>query len=223
MNRFQIGEVVEGCNFISEGAGRNGVRATIKSIIPPDVCEVEWADGETGAYLVGNLKNILPSMAADSAILAIDPGTTESGWCVFGAARVAASGVMPNDEILNLLGIVVAERLAIERVASYGMAVGREIFETCEWVGEFRNEWRRRGRGEAILIYRKDVKMHLCGTTRAKDQNVRQALLDMFPRSGGGKTPQIGTKAQPGPLFGVSSHAWAALGVAVTAVQRRPA
>lgn len=43
------------------------------------------------------------------------------------------------------------------------------------------------------------------------------ALLDLFPRTGGGATPQIGTKAKPGPLYGVSSHAWAALGVAVTA------
>ena len=44
-----------------------------------------------------------------------------------------------------------------------------------------------------------------------------QALLDLFPRTGGGATPQIGTKGKPGPLYGVSSHAWAALGVAVTA------
>ncbi|MNY62967.1 hypothetical protein D3C86_1998680 [compost metagenome] len=64
------------------------------------------------------------------------------------------------------------------------------------------------------------MKLHLCKTPRAKDANVRQALLDMFPRTGGGKTPQIGTKAQPGPLFGVSSHAWAALGVAVTAAHQ---
>jgi hypothetical protein len=68
------------------------------------------------------------------------------------------------------------------------------------------------------LIYRRDVKLRLCGTVKAKDANVRQALIDMFPKTGGGKIPQIGTKAQPGPLYGVASHAWAAVAVAVTAL-----
>jgi len=154
-------------------------------------------------------------------ILAIDPGTTESGWCIYDGTNVRDSGVLANSELLAALRFAKADQLAIERVASYGMAVGREVFETCEWVGEFRNEWRRRDMGEAILIYRKDVKLHLCGSTKAKDANIRQALIDMFPRTGGGKTPQIGTKAQPGPLYRVSSHAWAALGVAVTAMNQK--
>jgi hypothetical protein len=153
-------------------------------------------------------------------ILAIDPGTTESGWCLYDGTSVHNSGVLANHEMLAVLQLVTADQLAIERVASYGMAVGREVFETCEWVGEYRNEWRRRGKGEAILVYRKDVKMHLCGTTKAADPNVRRALIDKFPRTGGGATPQIGIKSKPGPLYGVSSHAWAALAVAVTAVEQ---
>lgn len=154
-------------------------------------------------------------------ILAIDPGTTESGWCVFHGSFVAASGVMPNAEMLDYIRCSHYEvnghrlRLAIEMIASYGMPVGREVFETCVWIGRFTQAWHSPDSVE--LVYRKDVKMHLCGTTKAKDPNVRQALLDMFPGTGGGKTPQVGTKGQPGPLFGVSSHAWAALGVAVTA------
>jgi hypothetical protein len=70
------------------------------------------------------------------------------------------------------------------------------------------------------LTYRRDVKVLLCNSSKAKDSNVRQALLDLFPRSGGGATPQIGTKSQPGPLYGVSTHAWPALGVAVTALHQ---
>jgi hypothetical protein len=148
-------------------------------------------------------------------IFAIDPGTTQSGWCVFGPSGVVCSGVMPNDELVQRVADTGASRLAIEMIASYGMPVGREVFETCVWIGRFKQAWHTPDAVE--LVYRKDVKMHLCGTTKAKDPNVRQALLDMFPRTGGGKTPQVGTKGQPGPLFGVSSHAWAALGVAVTA------
>ncbi|MDQ1921650.1 hypothetical protein [Massilia pseudoviolaceinigra] len=158
-----------------------------------------------------------------TSILAIDPGTEQSGWCVFDGEAVAACGVMPNAEMLDYLQRahfrINGHRLALEMIASYGMAVGREVFETCVWIGRFKQAWHAPDRVE--LVYRKDVKMHLCGTPRAKDPNVRQALLDMFPATGGGKTPQVGTKGQPGPLYGVSSHAWAALAVAVTATGRR--
>ena len=150
-------------------------------------------------------------------ILAIDPGTTQSGYCAFGDS-VMAAGVMPNEEMMqylsrahwNINGYV----MALEMIASYGMAVGKEVFETCVWIGRFQQAWHEPS--SVQKIYRKDVKMNLCGTPRAKDANIRQALIDMFPATGGGKTPQIGTKAKPGPLYGVSSHAWAALAVAVT-------
>lgn len=155
-------------------------------------------------------------------ILAIDPGTTESGWVKYDTETVMASGVLPNAEILDLLRHTAADhRLAIEMIASYGMPVGREVFETCVWIGRFQQTWH--APAEVELVYRKDVKMHLCGTPRAKDPNVRQALIDLFQPTGGGKTPQIGTKGQPGPLYGVSSHAWPALGVAITAHHRMTA
>ena len=65
-------------------------------------------------------------------------------------------------------------------------------------------------------LYRRDVKMHLCQNASANDANIRRAILDLFPRTGGGKTPQSGTKSQPGPLYGVTNHVVAALGVALT-------
>lgn len=150
-------------------------------------------------------------------LFAIDPGTEISGWCVFDGEVVAASGVMTNEEMLAYIQrghfAINGYGLAIEMIASYGMPVGREVFETCLWIGRFVQAWHR---PDAVqLIYRRDVKLHLCGTAKAKDANIRQALLDRFPRTGGGKTPQVGTKSAPGPLYGVSTHAWAALAVAV--------
>jgi hypothetical protein len=62
------------------------------------------------------------------------------------------------------------------------------------------------------MLPRKDVKLHLCGSPRAKDANIRQALLDRY----GGKEKAIGSKHQRGPLYGIRSHLWAALAVAVT-------
>lgn len=153
-------------------------------------------------------------------ILALDPGPIQTGWCLYDGKRVIDCGVAPNAEVLIALEDIPADRLAIEMIASYGMAVGREVFETCVWIGRFQQAWHKPDAVE--LVYRKDVKLHLCGTTKAKDSNIRQALLDLFPRTGGGATPQVGTKKQPGPLFGVSSHAWPALGVAITAVAARP-
>lgn len=142
-------------------------------------------------------------------ILAIDPGTDESGWCILEDGVVQSSGVIENRLMLHRIGcaeVVGAEELAIEMIASYGMAVGREVFETCVWVGRFQQAWRE---PESVrLVYRRDVKIHLCGTVKAKDANIRKALIDLLG-------PQ-GTKKTPGPTFGVKSHAWAALGVAVT-------
>jgi hypothetical protein len=140
-------------------------------------------------------------------ILAIDPGTEESGWCIYRSGIVVASGVEQNGDMITRIDQSDADVLAIEMVASYGMAVGREVFETVRWIGRFQQTWRD---PDAVrLVYRKDVKMHLCGTPRAKDANIRQALID--------KIGLQGTKKAPGPTYGVKSHAWAALAVAVTA------
>ena len=148
-------------------------------------------------------------------ILAIDPGTEESGWCLLQGGSVLESGVIPNHELLAIVACwnrYSEDQLAIEMIASYGMAVGREVFETCVWVGRFVQIWHQ---PEAVrLVYRREVKLHLCGNAKAKDANIRQALLDLLG-------PQ-GTKSAPGPTYGVKSHAWAALGVAVTVASITP-
>ncbi len=152
------------------------------------------------------------------SILGIDPGTTQSGYCHYGAGLVLATGVCSNEQMLAWLEAQTfrdATQVAIEMIASYGMPVGREVFETCLWIGEFRHACR--GKVPVRLVYRRDVKLHLCASAKANDGNVRQALLDRFPRTGGGKTPQIGVKDRPGPLYGVNTHAWPALGVAIVA------
>ena len=148
-------------------------------------------------------------------VIAVDPGPEKSGWCLYQDGAVIDSGVMLNDEMVPYLECQTRLcTLAIEMIASYGMAVGREVFETCVWIGRFQQAWHEPEKVQKV--YRKDVKLHLCGTTKAKDSNIRQALIDLFAATGGGKTPQIGTKGQPGPLYGISSHAWPALAVAIT-------
>jgi hypothetical protein len=146
-------------------------------------------------------------------ILAIDPGPEQSAYVLWDGAAIHEHGKEPNSSVLSyvigsrmLLG---EPRLAIEKIASYGMAVGAEVFETCVWSGRFMQAF---GADKCDRITRGEVKMHLCGSMRAKDANIRQALIDRF----GGKERAIGKKAAPGPLFGISGDVWAALAVAVT-------
>jgi len=154
-------------------------------------------------------------------ILAVDPGTLESGYCALLGGKVVAAGVIGNAELLPYLQRAhfrLGEyTLSLEMVASYGMPVGREVFETVRWIGRFQQAWHD---PEAVrLVYRQDVKSHLCHSSKAKDSNVRQAVLDRFEPTGGGKTPQVGTKKKPGPLYGVSSHAISALAVAIYSLE----
>ena len=149
-----------------------------------------------------------------TALLAIDPGTTHSGLVIMVDGRVTSAQVSENSEVLDELNIHRGTPVAIEMIASYGMAVGKEVFETCVWIGRFVQV---AGPDRVRLVYRKDVKMHLCGTPRAKDANIRQALIDRY----GGKAEAIGSVKKPGPLYGVKSHAWAALAVAVTASETK--
>ncbi len=147
------------------------------------------------------------------SVLAIDPGNEQSAYVVLYDDGSIEHGMGENKWILALLVDYwdrwEGSQLAIEMIASYGMPVGREVFETCVWIGRFIERWA----GPHTLVYRQDVKLHLCGTARAKDANVRQALIDRY---GDSKQKAIGLKATPGPLYGVKKDIWAALAVAVT-------
>lgn len=143
-------------------------------------------------------------------LIAIDPGNEQSAYVLVDhGGWINGVGILPNEQIRSIFenrrtrGAV----LAVEMIASYGMPVGREVFETCMWIGRFVECWG----GEHALIYRRDVKHHLCNSAKAKDANVRQALLDRW----GGKAA-IGTKKAPGPLYGFAADMWSALAVAAT-------
>ena len=148
-------------------------------------------------------------MMKTETILAIDPGTTHSAFVQYRARQILDHGWIPNAEMRQVLIGREYDRCAIEMIASYGMAVGASTFETCLWIGRFIEV----ARTEVRLCYRKDIKLYLCGSMRAKDANIRQRLIDIFG-------PQ-GTKKQPGKTYGIKSHTWAALAVAVYAAETK--
>ena len=152
-------------------------------------------------------------------IIGIDPGTTQSAWVCyqpeFDKCPVTTLDICDNLTLLEVLvGLSDRPLVAIEWIESYGMPVGREIFETVRWIGRFEQAFD----GQVIYVSRREVKLHLCNSARAKDANVRQALIDRF---GGTKRKAVGIKKAPGPLYGIRTHLWAALGVAVTCAETK--
>jgi hypothetical protein len=156
-------------------------------------------------------------------ILAIDPGPKESALAWIHNGEFLIGVKWPNQQVLDHLRRWATEEnhmLVVEMIASYGMAVGAEVFETVVWIGRFAEAWDSRANIASALMYRLNVKMHLCHDSRAKDPNIRQALIDRF---GPGKEKAIGTKRSPGPLYGVAGDVWSALAVAVTFADQQQA
>lgn len=151
-------------------------------------------------------------------IFGVDPGTVESGFVLFDSdnMQVVESGVVDNEELLKVDAWVNSDILCIEMVASYGMPVGQTTFDTVLWIGRFVQMAVSKDKEYTLLYKKKDINPTLCFSNKAKDANIRQAVLDIFPSTGGGSVPQKGTKSNPGPLYGVSSHAFSALAVALT-------
>lgn len=155
-------------------------------------------------------------------ILAIDPGSVESAYALIDADtrrpldvakidnRTLADMLTDNEFDLSLAH----DRGAIEMVASYGMSVGADIFETCVWIGRFQQA----AEIGAELVYRRDVKVHHCMSAKAKDSNITQALIDRFAHNVPNRGK--GTKAEPGWFYGFRADIWQAYALAVLIADR---
>lgn len=144
-------------------------------------------------------------------IVAIDPGSTESAlvWWNGENENISSKGILNNHKVLEILWempdtVHHLPTLVIEKIASYGMPVGDSIFNTVFWTGRFYQVWL----GRIKMVPRINVKMHLCHNSRAKDSNIRQALIDRFGAPG--------TKKNPGLTYGLKKDMWQAFALAVT-------
>lgn len=142
-------------------------------------------------------------------VIGVDPGPKESAfvWWDEIEKRVAKVSNLSNEDALIHL-VQGAFPVAIEKLVAYGQRVGDLTFETTWWSGRFWQAIPYYARKSCRMIGRKEVKLFLTGVTNTKDKQVREALV--------AKYEAVGTKKNPGPLYGISSHAWAALAVAVT-------
>ena len=154
-------------------------------------------------------------MPKTRVIFAIDPGDSESGYAVIRMPdfKLLQFGKVKNSELLSLIPDIVSsvDGFAIEMVDNYGMAVGKHVFETCVWIGRFIQKARP---FKHNYIYRREEKLCLCGSMKAKDTNIKQALINRYAKHDF-KTGK-GVKKNPDTFYGVAKDVWQAIAVGVT-------
>lgn len=144
-------------------------------------------------------------------IIAIDPGSAQSGWLVMTEDGLIASGdITPNPELLEALvtGDLTADTVVIEWMSPRGMPTSAQEFEAMWWAGRFAQA---AAPLPVVRLERDVVKFQLTGRrARVTDANVRAAMIDRYGGIGG-KDVAIGRKANPGPLYGMRADLWQAL------------
>jgi|HubBroStandDraft_6_1064221.scaffolds.fasta_scaffold1411410_1 hypothetical protein len=101
--------------------------------------------------------------------VAIDPGPECSALVVWDVPLFSITHTRPIWKFLSELEWWKNGQCVIERVASYGMPVGEEIFKTVYWSGRFAQSF---GADNVQRVPRLKVKLHLCHDSRAKDANI---------------------------------------------------
>jgi len=180
-----------------------------------------------------------------TTIFAIDPGPTRSAYLIAAPGSplaIVEYGYEPNLALLaRLLDCEREHELVIEEVEHYGLPAGRDVFQTVRWSGRFEQAWQP---GFVRYVPRRAVKLELCGSPRANDGTVRQAVIDRFGGDevaiggvqcrlchgsgtrGRGKAKAAcerchGEKPAAGPLKGIANDVWSALALALTATARK--
>ncbi len=167
-------------------------------------------------------------------ILGIDPGTTETAYClveVFGEDdaiqklnpfEIKQFAKIENGEMAEVLEAILKSMLsegnmieiAIEHLESYGMAVGKSTFETAYFIGRLTEICKQHGY-MINRIYRHEEKNLICHSMKANDSTIKQELVDLFathPEKNHGK----GTKKEPDYFYGFKADCWSAFAICYT-------
>lgn len=148
-------------------------------------------------------------------VLCLDVGSEESGYVLMDEipCKLLKFGKIKNDSLLEIVKNEKYEKLIYEEFQSYGMPIGVTTIKSITWNGRFIQSALDRGI-KVVSVYRKDEKLVLCNSMKAKDSNIRQALINRYAKHDfkNGK----GTKKNPDTFYGVSNDVWAAIAVGVT-------
>lgn len=161
-----------------------------------------------------------------NVFVGIDPGPQKTGTAIIldngiDAPKIAWADLVQSGRVpdtitreLRTMGIPMGHYgLAIEEIRSYGMAVGQTTFDTCVLSGAIHTGlYLRYPPSWSVWLGRKaDVCVTICGSTRAKDANIRQAMIDLYGPPG--------TKKDPGGTYGITADMWSAVALATTSAR----
>lgn len=157
-------------------------------------------------------------------ILAFDPGNEQTAYCLIDreTRKPIEFGKVKNEDAIRYMYATNgaarrATAVIIEMVASYGMAVGASVFQTCVMIGRLTEAANNIG-VPVEYVYRMEEKMAICHDSKAKDANIRQALIDRFAQHDfkNGK----GTKKDPDWFYGFAKDEWSAYAVGITFLEK---
>ena len=146
--------------------------------------------------------------------ISIDPGPEKSGFVRFLNGHLLEAGHYDNEQVLAMIHRP-EETVVIEWLRCYGAAVGQSVLRTAQFCGEVKQRCKVR-----MVHYHEMTRPEVClalvgRTQKVSKAVVRRAVLDLYPKTGGGTNPEIGTKSEPGALFRMrckgGKHAWDAL------------
>lgn len=124
-------------------------------------------------------------------VLGIDPGPKESAFCRWDGSQIHDAGKEANEQLRLRLSKTRVDAVACEHLQCFGMGVGKEVFETAYWIGEYRGLVSFELGEKFIPVFRSEVKQYFCHSARATDSNIRFALEDRFGPKGTKKAPGL--------------------------------
>lgn len=149
-------------------------------------------------------------------VIGIDPGNKESAYCIIEGSKILQAETILNPLMLEELNVwshankADEIQIAIEMIqSSYGMPVGKEVFNTVFWIGRFFERWMsKKPATKPWMLYRNQIKNHVGVGPRGKDKDIRAAMIKRFG--------EPGSKKEKGQTYGLAGDMWSALAVAAT-------
>jgi len=158
---------------------------------------------------------LLPSKTKQQLLCAVDPGTKQTGYVYVKAIGkklclpVLKYGVAKNNSLAASVLASIRPAVVICEKFEGGRFFGKSSIETVLFIGELKALCRIEGI-PFVLLPRRYVRFAMTGKASGKgmDTRVRHSLISTYG--------EPGTSKAPGKTYGITSHVWAALGLAHT-------
>ena len=171
-------------------------------------------------------------------ILAIDPGTTQSAYCVLQPDySIIAAAKVPNDDLHALIARGGMDEMVIECMEprflggqkTAGQMIGAETYETCIWNGRYMEQAMQLGM-PVHRVYRSEERSRLIPSKRNKlpplpagagqtaDAQIRASLIQRFAKHD--KKNGKGTTKCRDTFYGFAKDMWNAFAVGVVYLDR---